>query len=364
MKTLDAIETWLRNVACSHSDSEGTAREYREILTAFCKFIEATPQEIMDEYEKSDERAFKRKFAEYLRAWIAELSKTKAPNTVRLAASTVKSFFKYNDLPLSFVPHPRARVKFHNRDITKDEIKAVLDVSSPRDRAFFAMMVQGGLRPSTLCKLKLKSLEPDFSNGTIPCKISVSEEDAKGQTHSFFTFIGSDAIELLKAYLSTRSNTQPNDYVFTALGKDAPANEKALSNEFRISIRKLHDKGLVKYEVREEKKPNELRLYCLRKYFSFNASAMGTENKEFLMGHSQGVRDHYLAQDPEHFRTLYLEKALPNLRLTSATALEYEKVMSEKDERIAVLEEKVAKLTETMQRLIERVKSQEKLNTE
>jgi integrase len=366
MKNLDIVETWLQNVALSHSDSQGTSYVYRMHLTSFCQFIEATPQEIIDEYEKSDEKAFKRKFAEYLRAWIGTLSKTNASGTVHVAIGAVRSFFKYNDLPLAFVPQIKAHVSYHNRDISKEEIKAVIDMSAPRERAFYAMMVQSGLRPDTLCKLRLKNLEPDFSKNVIPCKITVNEQDTKGKTHAYFSFIGSEAVEYLRAYLATRSSVKGEDYVFTAMGLNMPFNPKTPSNEFRLALRKLHEKGIVKYEVRGNRKPSELRLYNLRKYFKKYASAMGSEESEFLMGHSQGVRDHYLAQDPEHFRKLYTEKALPNLRLSSATALEYEKTMTEKDLKIATLEKDISDLrrlvldqNQTLKQLIERVKKQE-----
>jgi len=52
----------------------------------------------------------------------------------------VRSFFKYNDLPLGMVSIAKTWVKYHNRDITKIEIKEILNISSPRERAFFSVM--------------------------------------------------------------------------------------------------------------------------------------------------------------------------------------------------------------------------------
>jgi site-specific recombinase XerD len=369
MKELNPLETWLQSVALSHSKSQGTAKQYTTYLNEFCRYIEATPQQVIDEYEKSiekhEERLFKRKFAEYLRGFMAEVAKTRTSATTYAATAAVKSFFKYMNLEIDFVPKVKVHASYHNRDITKDEIKAILDMSAPRERAFYSMMVQGGLRPDTLCKIKLKDLEPDFAKNIVPCKVTVNEQNTKGQTHSYFTFIGPEAVEYLRAYLSTRANTSKEDYVFCAEGLTAPASATGMSNLFRRAIRKLREKKLIDYELRYDK-PSELRLYNLRKYFSFNASAMGTENKEFILGHMQGVRDHYLSQDVEHYRQLYADKALPNLRLATATALEYEKEAKAKDQEIATLRSEVSELrdlvkeqTEAMRQLNERMKQQE-----
>ena len=119
-----------------------------------------------------DDRKFKRKYARLIRALIVELShKGLTVGSVKAYITSVKSFFKYNDLPLGYVPMGQYRTIYHNRDIKHGEIADILRVSRPRDLAFFCMMAQSGLRPYTLSRLRLKNLEPDFSRNTVPCKI-------------------------------------------------------------------------------------------------------------------------------------------------------------------------------------------------
>ena len=77
----------------------------------------------------------------YLRAFIQALPKEGyAHGTIRKMAFAVKSFLKYNDPPVGFVPTRNAYVEHHNRDMTKEEIIELLKISYPRDRIFYAVM--------------------------------------------------------------------------------------------------------------------------------------------------------------------------------------------------------------------------------
>jgi len=341
MKQFNVVDAWVNNVAYSHSKSKSTEEFYRYALKLFCEFLGLTPEQIIQEYDNSDEKTFKRKYAGYLRAFITNLSNEDLTvSTITSKVCAIRSFFKYNDLPLGYVPLARRRVVFHNRDISREEIEAVLEVSDPRDRALFCMMAQSGLRPDTLCKLRLKHIEPDFSKGVIPCKIDIPEEITKGDYHSYFSFMGQESVNYLRAYLQTRLGINQESFLFTNHGTENPANTKSLSKIFARHIRTLRKKGVMDYEVRKDK-PSELRFYNLRKYFKKYAGQMGSEESEFLMGHTQGVKDHYLPKDPEHYRKLYAEKAMPFLRFKTPTPTETDKIIQGQAKKIEELEERV-----------------------
>jgi integrase len=361
----DLIESWINNVAYSHSKSTETAYKYRATLKTFCDFIGKTPETIFNESETLPDKQFRKTYAQYIRAFIGELNKKGyASGTIITRIGAIMSFFKYNDLPLGFVPLGKLRVVFHNRDITKEEIKATLDISTPRDKAYFCIMAQSGLRPETLCELKVKHIEPDYSNGIVPCKIDVPQELTKGQYRAFFTFMGEESIKYLKAYLETRQRISKEDYLFTLHGTNKQANKKSFSKIFAEKLQTLRRKGSIEYELRKGK-PSELRLYTLRKFFRKYANQAGFEFVQFWMGHivKTGEEESYRPQDPEFHRQLYREKAMPFLRVETATPDEFEKAITERDQEIAMLKKDVAelkdtlsKLTETTQRLIEKVK--------
>jgi len=344
MAKFDVVKAWIDNVAYSHSKSENTEQFYRIGLTDFYQFIDSTPEQTLKEYEGMTDREFRRKYAQYLRAFISQLSGNGyAINTMKAKVTAVRSFFKYNDLPLGYVPLAKSKVMFHNRDIAKEEIVEILKVSRARDRAFFCMMAQSGLRPFTLCSLKLKHIEPEFSEGKIPCKIEVPEEIAKGEFGSYFTFMGEESIEHLKEYLNTRSGIGPEDYLFTSHGSDKQLNRKSMSGIFIRAIEKLKEKGLLDFEQKEHGKPRNVRLYNLRKFFRKYAQQAGIEYVNFWMGHRTDYKaPHIPASDAHYFsredveaqRKLYKEKAMPYLRLETGTPGETEQTIMDLTKKV------------------------------
>ena len=153
----ERMHAWIDNVAYSHSQSKGTALQYRTHLATFCDFIGKTPQQILDEYENMRDRDFRRNYATYVRALISkQLGKGYAPTSIKTQVTAIRSFFKYNDLPLGHIPLAKNKITYHNRDITKEEVQQILAISRPRDRAFFCMMAQTGLRPSVCMYIKFR----------------------------------------------------------------------------------------------------------------------------------------------------------------------------------------------------------------
>jgi len=252
----------------------------------------------------------------------------------------VKSFFKYNDLPLGHVPMAQQRVLYHNRDITKEEIKLILDASRPREKAFYIIMAQSGLRPHTISRLKYKHIKEDFEKKIIPCKIDVPQEIAKGQYHSYFTFIGKEGVKYLRAYLNTRPNLKDDDYLFPMQGSTERVNPKSITGLFTRTVLKLQQNGLIDVKQEVKGKPRDIRLYNLRKFFRKYAHQAGFEFVQFWMGHKvkAGVDDHYRPRDVEFHRKLYKEKAMPFLRIETHTPTETDKKMTELEDKSKVLD--------------------------
>ena len=347
MKKFSATESWLQSVAYARSGSKHTDRNYRRSLTYFCEFIEKTPEQILLEYEDTDDKAFRRKYARYLRAFIASMAaKGYTKGTIRVLAAAVQSFFKYTDLPLAYVPKAKLTVTYHNRDITSEEINEILSVSTPRERAFYTIMTQSGLRPHVICALKRKHLE---SLDKAPCKIDVPEELAKGEYMAHFSFIGEEALTYLRNYLKTRPNLTEDSYLFSTYGHEAQLARNTVSNSFHRTVVQLSKKNIIKGYKPIKDKPSEIRLYNLRKYFRKMAGHAGADFTNFWMGHtsSLGVDLRYFSKDPEHHRKQYAEKAMPHLRLGTKTPTDFEKLLAERNDEIEQLKLKVELLEAT-----------------
>ena len=348
---MSAVNVWLDLVAYSHSRSPSTRKTYQWAMREFLSYAGLTPIQILEDYKVSSEKQFKAKYAGLLRSWISSLSGDCASNSVKVKLTAVRSFFKYSDLPLGFVPSGRGHVEYHNQEITKEEIVAVLGVLRPRDRAFVVVMAQSGLRPSTLCKLQVKHVLPDYQEKTVPCKVQVPEDATKGQYGSYFSFIGAESLDYLERYFRTRGKVTGENYLFTAHGSAKPLNSKSVATIFSRALTQLQETGVLTFTQKARGKPKSLRLYTLRKWFRKQAGHAGHDFVNHWMGHSLGIDEHYFSRDPEHHRKVYGEKAQPHLRLEAATPSEIEKEIEQlhreleaRDLKIRSLEQQVKDL--------------------
>lgn len=367
----EVLENWLVNVALDHSGSKYTEAYYRRDMTGFCEFKGISPEEILEDRKKiksyMDENEFKRKYAVYLKEWKVYLfRKGYTQGTIRTMLGVPKAFFRDHNLPLDRVSLPMKFHPYHNRDITRVEIAHILSMCSPRDRAIFSILAQSGLRPETLCNLKLKHIEPEFP---IPCKITIPQDIAKGKYHGYFTFIGYESVAHLKNYLKDRAELTPENYLFTKQGTEEKVSRTSISVIFRNKLLRLKRKGLVQFEQKQKGKPSELRLYSLRKWFRKQAGNAGSDFAKFWMGHTLGVDEHYFSRDPEHHKKIYKEKATPFLRLEKSTPSETDKILGEQNKRIEKLEGDLEEIKQTASRqerhikyLTEKIGGQEKLD--
>jgi len=376
MQEVDLIQNWLDSVAISHSGASATQKRYRGEMEAFLRYINASAEDILRDYGRLGEREFKQKYAQLLQSYLGSLMrKDYVHGTIGNFVYAVKSFFKYSDLPIGFVPPVRYETTYHNRDIGQDEIVKILQVSAPRERAFYSFMAQSGLRPTTICNLRLKHLEPDFSQNKVPCLVNVPEEVTKGQYHGYITFVGEDAVRHLKAYFNTRRGLTKESFLFVNQGSEEPMIYNTVSSLFRKAVRMLREKGVMDYEQKKADRPAEIRLYNLRKWFRKQAIHAGFENVEFWMGHTgPGVDEAYRPKDPEFYRQMYAEQAMPFLRLEEPTPTVTEKQIQEQSRQIEALrqeldgykqrEAEMAQKTENLESLLRRVEELEKKITQ
>ncbi len=349
------IETWLNSVSYSHSQSKATEYQYKRAMQQFVNFIKTTPKKILTEYENSDEKTFKRKYSQKLQEWIAELSNEKLASTsIRTKVGAIKSFFKYSNLPLGYIPQAKVRITYHNRDIEANEIAHIMALSKPREQAFYIVMAQSGQRPVTLKQLKLEDLE-DLNNEQGSYKINISEEIEKGKFGRHPAFIGKAAKKYLKLYLAERTNLKPESLLFSTK-KEQPINTKNISREFQRIAQKLQKTGQMNYKINQKGKPSEIRLYTLRKFFRKYANQMGFEHVNHLMGHTtKGSDSNYTPKDDEFYRKLYEVNALPFLEIESPQPTDtfklkeqYRQEIEKRDSQIQNLQEQINRIEKAL----------------
>jgi hypothetical protein len=67
MGQFDIVDNWLNSVAYSHSQSRATECQYKRVWARFTVFVGLTAEQIKNDYDNSDDRTFKRKYAQYIR---------------------------------------------------------------------------------------------------------------------------------------------------------------------------------------------------------------------------------------------------------------------------------------------------------
>lgn len=317
-----------------------------------------TPEQILTEYETSDEHKFKRKHTLLIKQWLTDLySRGMENTTTKTRIGAVKSFYSYSDLPVGKVPQARERITYHNRDIEAKEIAKIMSLSQPREKAFYAVMAKSGLRPCVIQKLRLSMIE-NLNKEQESYEIDVPEEIEKGKFGSHPTFIDKEARNHLRTYLAMQTDLRPDSLLFSTHGKpDIPLNIKNLSRAFQTQARRLRKAGELDYETKKKGKPSQLRLYTLRKFFKRKAKDMGDEDTNWIMGHTiVGSNGNYAPKDPEYYRKRYEEKALPYLTLESPSlsdAGQFMKTMKEQHQKeIELIEQKHKAETEELKKSI------------
>jgi len=319
MRDLSRYETV--NVWLSTTTNSTTTRV--KYSGRFGKFLDHTginPDELVQEwkqvkYKYPKNEMFMDKYTDIVQNYYAMLcgKNNLAPITPNSSVTPIMSFFNFHRIHIKIRKQKNVYIKYHNRDLKKDEIKRILEHSSIREKAFYLIMAESGLRPRTIVQLKYKHIKEDFESDRIPMKIDVPAEIVKDRVGNRFTFIGQDGHNALKEYLSIRDRLGYDDYLFVKernTGTESHPSPETFANTFSKTVLKLQ------LTQRTEKgKPKPLRLYCLRKYFRNNIRVQDTAFRKFWMGRSFGTDEYYITRDVERHREEY-EKAYPNLRIS------------------------------------------------
>ncbi len=339
-----AVQEWIYTI----SDSVLTRSTYSGILEKFARIMRLDLDEIVRKWKEvryapiEKERFVDSVSEKVQRFYSYSLQRKLASGTVKNRYTTIKSFFNFYDIPITVKTRTHSFVTYHNRQITKEEIKRILEHSGLRERTFYLMMLESGQRPNTLVQLQYKHIKKDYEAHRIPMKIELPPAILKDRLGNRFTFIGNDAYKSLREYLKARGILRDDDYVFVRekklrIAATKPITPNTFGNYFSRLALKL---GIA--ERKEKGKPKAINMYCLRKFFRNHCSAE-MSFREFWMAHSLGTDEHYLRRDPEHHRKKYKE-CYEQLRIyesTPAIITEIAEQLQQKDQEIQQLRKEI-----------------------
>jgi len=299
---------WYDNLA---RGSMGTAKNTAKVLYRFLRHHDMTPESLTD-MAKRDVREVE----DLLMDFVSELhGEGKAPGYIDNYLKAVKSWLKFNGVNLV------RRIKVGNRNETptiedervptNEELLQILSYAGERGRCSISLIALAGLRPKTLGDmtgmdgLEVRDLpEMVIEGGTvqftrIPTMVSVRKSLSKAK-HKYFTFLGSEGCEYIKAYLEKRlamgeELSQNSAIIAVKVGHE----ETGFRKESETTSKHIVTKTVTK-EIREAMRPRfKWRPYVLRAYFDTrllvaeNHGKISHAYRQFFMGHVGDIEAKY-----------------------------------------------------------------------
>jgi integrase len=309
----DKIKIWQAFLA--NLDRE-TAEIYSRAMRIFCEHLGYTLEAAAEGARPDDIVSF------------AALLKNKglASGTIRLYLSGVKKFYEACELPYSAMKlrlvAPKKRVEKETFEIPKALAKEIVLTAPSGKRALFHFLWATGVRIGEALVVRKR----DVSLGDVPKVVIRTEKTHRPR----IVFLPSDLVARLRPRLAKIGD---DDLFFSTIHDPRrPLNPNKVGALFRLLL--LRSGHLAKDS---SGRGYTLSLHSFRRGYETNLARAGVHPMviKYLLGHSQGVEDHYLRLDE---KTLYNEwrKAESLLRLDADAELE---------DKVKALEEQVKALT-------------------
>lgn len=290
-----AGKRWLYAIKVDKSGSKHTEREYTRALYTYCEWIGKNPDQLIAERRlELKNEATKKNAEDKVREFCVMLTNTRDITRTTMATkyhAPLKSFYNYNDLPLKLrtPKHTTRRREPH----TTEEIKTLMQIGDVRERAIITVLKDSGISRQDSVKLTYGDIKTEFEaeKQFIHLKLVRQKESLE-----YDTFIGTNAVECLKAYLNKRKN----------LGEQITDNSPLIAS---LQGTAISPEGLSLIFIRLSKQVGfKTSPHRFRKFFESHLGlSVPSMLVRYWMGHSLGVEGHYFLPPIEKQREKYVE---------------------------------------------------------
>jgi len=207
---------------------------------------------------------------------------------------------------------PKSRVKnkrliFKPEDVWK--VKALVDhARTPRDRAIVLFHFQGGLDVSTLCDLNYGDVVEGLEQNSRPLKIETMRVKSGVE---FYTFVGQDAIDALKAYLADMKSRGVEFTNKTPLFLQERGKKRLKTHNIQTMMKDLAVRAGFVTNGNNGNSFNPLGTHSLRESFGSLMINSGVPDTivDFWLGHGIGdMTKAYKETQFKNLRQMYLER--------------------------------------------------------
>jgi integrase len=263
-----------------------TAETYRNLFNSFLnwlgtgggKFAEFTPEQLLDYSKLGDDEKWE--LVDLTLEYVLTIKGTEGHIKNHLKA--IKSFFKHNRCILPDDSNIRVKPtrKKVEGTLTLENIRDVILASNKLYRAVFLVMFTGGLGQDEFIRWSnegLPSLREQLEAHQDVIRIDVAGRKKMKNRYNYYTFIGGDALNALKAYLKERDSLYPDTPEIFLTAKNTPLTTNTLYHEWMRLMKRLQ---IYKPEPRKDGEPprrqginpHEMRDVLITKWQEWNVS--------------------------------------------------------------------------------------------
>lgn len=374
------LKRWLDTIT-----RKGTRYGYRTAFRAYTLFTGMTGSSLIDEALEDAKRDPRQKRDIVLQKLITfyKWCKTEYPRKSRgkgqhevvgkgvsdklahMFVSAVRSFYATFGVTVRMkgrhaLPKPRVRNK--RMKVSAEQVKILVNhARTPRDRAIILTLFQGGMDVSTLCSLQFRDLAEGLEKNEHPLKLELYRPKTGVE---FYTFLGKDAVEALKAYLADLKARGVQLQHDTSLFLKERGREGLTTNLVQNMMREVAVKAGFVDKKNNGRSFNPLGPHALRESFGSIMINSGVPDTivDFWLGHSIGeMAEAYKGVQFPSLRQMYLDRE--HLLSVSSSRLNEkeleEKVSLKVDQRVSALRRLIADYATENQDLKQRIQRTE-----
>jgi len=363
-----ALKRWLGSIT-----RKTTKANYKSAFRNYAEFTGMTATELIEEahedrqlppLEQKDVVIHKlTKFYKWLTTEAEKVSRGKGehkvkgkgltPRSATMKVNCIRSFYSTFHISVKLRGRHRlanGKVKNKRMIVNAEQVKLLVQhARSIRDRAIILVNFQGGMDASTLCSLNYEDIVPAVETGEHPFKLELLRK--KSDTE-YYTFLGKDAVEALKAYVADQEarGTEWNleSPLFTKSRHQT--DERITPNLIQNMMKEVAvSAGLVKRN--NGKDFNILGSHALRESFSSLMLNSGVPRPivDYWLGHTRSNLDTaYMTIDEKKAREMYAKREhLLNINESTEKSEELRKLSDSVSDILVEKEEMKEKLNKT-----------------
>lgn len=323
-----ALEKWFGSIA-----QKSTAYNYRTAFKSYTEFTNMTATQLIEEaFEDNKLHPLKRKdivrqrLIQFFKWLTKEAPKSSRGNTKHvkigkgitarsalMRVNAVRSFYGCFGIAVKMTGRhklKKGKVKNKRMIVGADQVKVLVQhARTIRDRAIILVHFQSGMDVSTLCSLKYEDIAQGIRNGEFPLKLELVRPKTDVE---YYTFLGHDAINALKAYTvdeesrGTKWTLESPLFTKERIATSEPLTPNLVQNMLKDLAIKT---GFVKKD--NGKDFNILGSHALRESFSSIMLNSGVPKPivDFWLGHTaNGTDEAYMTVKFEEAKNMYLKR--------------------------------------------------------